>query len=92
MADLILVDLLWEMPSVLLPESEVGEVEKLEGGMHNLQVSGDVLQVCSSAGFGKKRETESATERDPIFPSPSVKGSQEVSRTSAGGGNMDWLG
>lgn len=53
MADLILVDLLWEMPSVLLPESEVGEVEKLEGGMHNLQVSGDVLQVCSSAGFGK---------------------------------------
>ncbi|KAK9954472.1 hypothetical protein ABG768_016534 [Culter alburnus] len=90
MADLILVDLLWEMPSVLLPKSKVGEVEKLEGGMHNLQVSGDVLQVCSSAGFRKERE--SATERDPIFPSPSVKGSQEVSRTSAGGGNMDWLG
>lgn len=65
MADLILVDLLWEMPSVLLPESKVGEVEKLEGGMHNLQVSGDILQVCSSAGFRKERERN--RER-PNFP------------------------
>lgn len=65
MADLILVDLLEEMPSVLLPVSEVGEVKELEGGMHNLQVSGDILQVCSSAVFGKERE--SATERETQF-------------------------
>lgn len=67
MADLILVDLLWEMPSVLLPESKVGEVEKLEGGMHNLQVSGDILQVCSSAGFRKERERERARQRETQF-------------------------
>lgn len=65
MADLILVDLLWEMPSVLLPVSEVGEVKELEGGMHNLQVSEDILQVCSSAGFGKERERD--RERETQF-------------------------
>ncbi len=87
MADLILVDLRWEMPSVLLPESEVGEVEELEGGMHNLLVSGDILQVCSSAGFEKAREWQRETQFSPLLQWRAAKKSPEQAQ-----GVEIWIG